>query len=851
MRKGLIAASVLALLAVLYAAAGHWLAPRFVRDALVEQASRQGLDLRLAEVRTDPFALSVVLRGVELLGPAGRTLAAARSASADFAWASLWRRVWIVEKAELHQPSVELLLQRDGRFAWGGLVADTQQQERQTALRVQQLVVSEGAVQFIDRSRAAPVELKLEALALQANGVSTQSGEAQYTLAAEVAGGGSVSSQGTFALEPLAAHGDLRIAGAALAKAWQLAAPGTGPAQGQLQASAWYAYESGRLLLREVSIEAADFAYAGLELPQLFVEAPQLAVPLEKPFPVVARASIKPTGSLSARGTIGLQPVSAQLKLEAADVPLAQAQRWLPPEVAVKIVSGALSANGALRIKEAATSYEGAVALRGVRLEEGDSGNLLLGWKLLETGQAKLSFAPFGAEIGELVAQAPQGRLIIEEDGRVNFVEVFRRDADEGGERPHIALRRLRIENGTLQFADRSLENAFEATIRELSGVMTGLSTAASDPARVQLAGRVQKYGSAHIRGTINLDDPKSLANITANFRNLDLAAFTPYTVKFAGYAVRSGRVSAELRYRVRDGRLVGDNQLVFERLQLGEKVQSADALDLPLELAVALLADAKGTIHLDIPVRGNLNDPQFDFGGLVARAIGNAIGKVVSAPFRALAALLGSGGGELAAMRFEPGSTRLAPPEEEKIAQLAQALAERPQLELAIRGGYDPQADTAALRRQTVRREVARRAGYQPKTPVDFGDPKILQAAENLFLQTGGGPLELIKLRAEGRRYGRLLLERLAAATPVEPGTLQTLAQARAETVRAALLTQGIEPSRLRLEEPSSEEAGDEGVPTLLSLSAEPGKAAAGATARPRNDVAQRGRTERAPDSH
>ena len=91
MRKAVFAASIVALLVVLYAAAGHWLAPRFVRNALVEQAQRAGLELRIEEVRTDPFALKVTLEDIRVLTGDGAELARAHSAAADIAWASLWR----------------------------------------------------------------------------------------------------------------------------------------------------------------------------------------------------------------------------------------------------------------------------------------------------------------------------------------------------------------------------------------------------------------------------------------------------------------------------------------------------------------------------------------------------------------------------------------------------------------------------------------------------------------------------------------------------------------------------------------------------------------------------------------
>jgi outer membrane protein OmpA-like peptidoglycan-associated protein len=834
MRKGFLAAAIAGLLVAAYAAAGHWLAPRLVRDALVERASRLGLELRLGDVRTDPFAFRVALSDIQLFAADGHALASAQSASADLAWASLWRSDWVVQSASLHQPSVEIALGPDGRSGWP-VAGNKRSDAPRRMLAVQHLVVSEGTVSFIDRSRGAPVALKLLALHLQLKGLSRRSGDpTHYEMAAQIVGGGTVSSQGSISLEPLAGHGKLAVAGAALPTVWQLAAPGAPAGRGQLDASAAYAYERGRLVLEEVSLTAAHFSYAGIALQHVALAAPKLVIPSNDPFQLTAKANVEHGGSVAARGSVGLQPLTADLRLEVADVALAQAQSWLPAQVAVKIVSGALSANGRLRVQEGDTSYEGSVAVRDARLDELDSGKLLLGWKSLESNEAKLRFAPFGAEIGELVVRAPRGRLDIEADRSVTFAQAYRRqeNPNEADKPLPATLRRLRIEDGTLEFADRSLDSPFAVSIRELSGSVTGLSTARGDPARIQLQGRVAKYGSARIRGTLNLQQPKTLANLTATFRNLDLAPFTPYAAKFAGYRIDSGRLSAELRYQVRDGRLTGSNQLTIEQMQLGARVESASASEVPLELAVALLSDSKGRIDLDIPVIGNLNDPQFDFGGLIAKAIGNVVGKLASAPFRALGALFGGEQKDLGQVRFEPGSAALTPPQEENVAEVAKALGERPQLGVAVRGGYDPETDVPALGADAVRREISRRARYEAEKPLDFQDPKVLHAAENLYLERVGNRLELQRLRESEPRYGRALIEKLSAARPVEPGRAEALARTRAETVREALLEGGVDPSRVRLEAPASEPAGKEGVPTALSLG-RGGQASTGATGR------------------
>ncbi|HXJ08624.1 MAG TPA: DUF748 domain-containing protein, partial [Burkholderiales bacterium] len=342
--------------------------------------------------------------------------------------------------------------------------------------------------------------------------------------------------------------------------------------------------------------------------------------------------------------------------------------------------------------------------------------------------------------------------------------------------------------------------------------------------ARIELEGRVPEYGRARIRGTIDLESPKSLTSVRAELRNVELATLNPYTVKLAGYRVKAGRLDADLRYRVRASRLVGDNRLLLREVELGEKVRAHALHDVPVDLVLALLRDSQGRIDLGIPVHGDLSDPEFDIGRLLAGAASSTLRKIASAPLRALAG--GFGGGKQAQagaeVVFDPGAAELTPPAEENIDRVARALAERPALALTVHGTYAPNADPPALRRLSVRRELAHRAGYDAAEGIDARDPKIVHAAERLFLEQGGSRPELAELRDNGN-YGDALFRRLVQQTAVEEDTTKALAEARAEAVRAALIMRGVAPARVRIGAPAEAKSAKMGVPIELALALEP----------------------------
>jgi len=186
----------------------------------------------------------------------------------------------------------------------------------------------------------------------------------------------------------------------------------------------------------------------------------------------------------------------------------------------------------------------------------------------------------------------------------------------------------------------------------------------------------------------------------------MELALLSAYSGKYIGYGIEKGKLSFEVGYQVENRRLTAENRLVLEQLTFGDKVESRDATTLPVQFAVALLADRNGVIDLNLPVAGSLDDPQFSVGAVIFKLIGNAIAKAVTQPFALLGSLFG-GGAELSHLAFEPGRASVPVGGEDKLRSLAKALAERPGLKLDIGGRADAEADREGLKHVFIERKL------------------------------------------------------------------------------------------------------------------------------------------------
>ncbi|MBA2676048.1 DUF748 domain-containing protein [Ramlibacter sp.] len=599
------------------------------------------------------------------------------------------------------------------------------------------------------------------------------------------------------------------------------------------------------------------------------------------------RFSLREGGQVAAQGSVVPATGAVRTRLKLDTLSLKPLQPLLAQHVKLTLEGGALSAQGELVAGPGAGArdkpvlrYDGSVGVSGVVLKEA-GGAVFAAWRTLDIPQLTATAGPNRLDIPELRIAGLDAKMAIEPDRSFNAVRLLVTAPAPAAVLPvamhgaaigtpaadsepfAMRIRRVRVQDAKLDFTDLSLRPQFSAKIHELNGVVNGLSSSPGARAQVELDGRVDAFGLARVRGELNLFSPRSHTDLGVVFRNVDMVPASTYGMKFAGYRVAGGKISLDLQYKIREGKLEGDNKIVIDKLRLGERVDSPDALKLPLQLAIAILEDADGRIDLGLQVAGDLADPHFSYGAVIGKALANVLTKIVTAPFRALGAALGLSGEKLEAIVFDPGSGTLLPPEREKLRQVAQIMGKREGLRLSVPAQYGSVADGAALRMLAVRREVAQRAGIQLAAgeapgPLDTGDRAVRSALRALYAQRfGEAELDKQKKAAEAsaaakpqdaasapqaqalpvwQRVGKMvqgepqvadagafyaqLRERLEREHALPADALSQLGTERARAIAAALAEAGVGAARIVAGAPEDAEvAVGKPVPVKLGL--------------------------------
>lgn len=589
-----------------------------------------------------------------------------------------------------------------------------------------------------------------------------------------------------------------------------------------------------------------------LQMPIFEVLHPQLdmsKLDMAKPVAWQTKLNVKQGGQLQATGHVALAPLKGDVQWQLQDLSLKPFSPFINQQALLTMDDGHLSAKGKTTFAappapaSMKVAFDGGFSINNLALSEEGSHTPFLAWQEVSSDTVKLRLGDTPNQVGSLHLDAlqivqPVGKFIIFEDKSFNVTRILRGTSSEvkaaasaqpplqnvkaAENKPAttakvitttsvdpfpVTIDRIRVANASLEFADLSLKPQFGTHMNSLNGVINGLGSAATSTAQVELDGKVDEYGSAKIRGAVQPFKATDYTDLKLAFHNLEMKNLTPYSGKFAGRKIESGKLSVDLEYNIKQRQLAGSNKFVINKIHLGERVDSPEAVNLPLDLAIALLEDSKGNIDLDLPISGSLDDPQFSYGKVIWKAVVNVLTKVVTAPFRMLGKLFGGGGEQMEAILFAPGESNIAPEELEKLHALAAGLEKRPAVGISIAPVLDEAKDKLALQTQLARRELLTEMGVALKAdeqagPADVRNPKVQSAIEHL-LQTRRGearsPKALEQLKdlfkkpsAEDEAKYNAMFNQLVVTANISEADLQALANRRASQVQQTLTSEG-----------------------------------------------------------
>ncbi|UDN21211.1 DUF748 domain-containing protein [Aeromonas veronii] len=538
----------------------------------------------------------------------------------------------------------------------------------------------------------------------------------------------------------------------------------------------------------------------------------------EQPSKLTLATQFNQSSPLAFDGQLTLTPFTLSGDINQQGLPLTLAQPYLADLVRIKVQNGLLSSKTRLDLATTAQgdlsklTLQGGLDVNGLKVVDRADNQRLLEFNTLALTGLTYDGISQQMRIKDITLNKPFARIEINEDGTTNLQQLLlpqpaaakSTEAKAGSKAPdfRFTIDQLRTEQGNLRFADRSLSQDFVADIASLGGQSRHISNIPGQRSDLAFNGKVDRYAPVTIRGGTNLLVANPILDIAVAFHNLELTTFTPYSGTYAGYAIDKGQLSMKLHYKLEGNRLEGDNDITIKKLQLGEKIKSDQAKDLPLGLAIALLSDANGVIQMNLKVKGDLDQPDFSIGNIFWDVLGNTLSKAITSPFSLLASLA-DGTEDLDELPFLPGDPDLIPTQQEKLVKLAQALKDRPKLSMNIRGKVNFNEERPILQRQKLERVLAKLTGNQADLDLLEQDPALQEALAQAYEERFGEDLEdladRLHLDEESAALRAQAVILLRDQQLITAKSLRNLAMRRAQNTKEFLVdSQGIAPERL-----------------------------------------------------
>ena len=286
---------------------------------------------------------------------------------------------------------------------------------------------------------------------------------------------------------------------------------------------------------------------------------------------------------------------------------------------------------------------------------------------------------------------------------------------------PNIQITKLTLsEPGQLDFTDLSVNPNYQSSLTFNTININNISS--NEAADFKLELKHADYTVIDIQGSGLLLDPAQQLTLKADIKQLDLPPITSYTSTAMGYGMKSGVVDSSIDLKLIKREIdslidlkVDSIEVIETQPETSQQVTSASGMS--IDLAVSTLKDDNNIIELQLPVKGNLDQPDFDLSLIMNKALGKAMQsaslsylKHALQPFGSLITLfnLAKAAAEhisLPPVAFKPNSLEFEDNQQDLLEKVSKVLKERPELKIKA-CGVSSLADHQAIKEVLVKAE-------------------------------------------------------------------------------------------------------------------------------------------------
>ena len=316
--------------------------------------------------------------------------------------------------------------------------------------------------------------------------------------------------------------------------------------------------------------------------------------------------------------------------------------------------------------------------------------------------------------VNSLVIEQPKLKLLLDAQGQSNIEQLFIartsdiEQAEKSAKQQHpsntehenaaaaapllINLSELTVREGELSLIDRQVTPHLSLQVKPWQLTMRNLASTLEQAAELDFSAAINQSAKVKLSGEVLPLTDAASAKLSFALTNLSLPGFSGYASEYIGREISRGKLNFTADYAVENHLLQAKNHIELIKVRLGRRVDSEQATNMPVGLGLALLKNPKGEVIIDMPVKGRLDDPNFNYFGTLWKTSLNLVLKAAASPFKLLSGIVNPN--ELSIVSYYPGQAKLSAKSAEQLKQLTQLMRDQTALTVDIEGCYDAKED-------------------------------------------------------------------------------------------------------------------------------------------------------------
>jgi len=241
----------------------------------------------------------------------------------------------------------------------------------------------------------------------------------------------------------------------------------------------------------------------------------------------------------------------------------------------------------------------------------------------------------------------------------------------------------LTITNSKLLFNDYSLLQKFSATTDSIVITARDIDSR-KKRSYFTLQSRLLPFGNVNA----NLDaNPNDFGDFHLEYAvsNVAFPMFNPYLVTYTSFPFNKGEIQSNGTWNVVNKQINSANHLRIINPTTADKIKKRGTKHVPVPLLLAFVRDWRRMIDIDVPITGNLDDPNYHLWNVILNVIENIFVKPPTFPYTITKHKAEKEKEEHEMMEWKPMQTQMSNDQEKQLKEISHFLKSNPQVHLTI----------------------------------------------------------------------------------------------------------------------------------------------------------------------